>query len=85
MLPARHAEFEPAVEQDAGVTSRETIQHSSGKAWSTFGPQARRREVVQQPKVHNPSCAYDDRWACPLAPEENRLAAPIEAGELNYH
>ncbi|MEV4622114.1 DUF1684 domain-containing protein [Asanoa sp. NPDC049573] len=35
--------------------------------------------------AYNPSCAYDDRWACPLAPEENRLAAPIEAGELNYH
>ena len=35
--------------------------------------------------AYNPSCAYDDRWACPLAPEENRLAPPIEAGELNYH
>jgi uncharacterized protein (DUF1684 family) len=34
--------------------------------------------------AYNPSCAYDDRWACPLAPEENRLAAPIEAGELTY-
>jgi uncharacterized protein (DUF1684 family) len=35
--------------------------------------------------AYNPSCAYDDRWACPLAPEENRLVAPIEAGELTYH
>lgn len=35
--------------------------------------------------AYNPSCAYDDRWACPLAPPENRLAAPIRAGELAYH
>ena len=28
-----------------------------------------------------PSCAFDPRWACPLAPPENRLAAPIRAGE----
>jgi hypothetical protein len=35
--------------------------------------------------AYNPSCAYDDRWACPLAPAENRLAAPVRAGELAYH
>jgi hypothetical protein len=35
--------------------------------------------------AYNPSCAYDDRWACPLAPEENRLTSPIEAGERAYH
>ena len=34
--------------------------------------------------LYNPSCAYDSRWACPLAPEENRVAAPIEAGEQAY-
>lgn len=28
-----------------------------------------------------PSCAFDARWACPLAPPENRLDRPIEAGE----
>ncbi len=35
--------------------------------------------------LYNPSCAYDDRWACPLAPAENRITEPIEAGELTYH
>jgi uncharacterized protein len=35
--------------------------------------------------AYNPSCAYDDRWACPLAPPENRLDAPVQAGELTYH
>jgi uncharacterized protein len=34
--------------------------------------------------AYNPSCAYDDRWACPLAPPENRVDAPIRAGELIY-
>jgi uncharacterized protein (DUF1684 family) len=34
--------------------------------------------------AYNPSCAYDDEWACPLAPSENRLDAPIRAGELAY-
>lgn len=29
----------------------------------------------------NPSCAYDPRWACPLAPPDNRLAVAVEAGE----
>lgn len=28
-----------------------------------------------------PSCAFDPRWACPLAPPENRLDIPIHAGE----
>jgi uncharacterized protein len=35
--------------------------------------------------AYNPSCAYDDRWVCPLAPSENRVDAPIRAGELAYH
>jgi uncharacterized protein (DUF1684 family) len=34
---------------------------------------------------YNPSCAYDARWICPLAPRENVLATPIRAGERNYH
>ncbi|HEY2795252.1 MAG TPA: DUF1684 domain-containing protein [Micromonosporaceae bacterium] len=34
--------------------------------------------------AYNPSCAYDDRWACPLAPQENRITEPIRAGELTY-
>jgi uncharacterized protein (DUF1684 family) len=34
--------------------------------------------------LFNPSCAYDDRWLCPLAPPENRLEQPIRAGELTF-
>ena len=31
--------------------------------------------------AYNPSCAYDPRWVCPLAPPGNRLAAPVRGGE----
>jgi len=32
--------------------------------------------------AYNPSCAYDPRWACPLAPPANRLQVEVRAGEL---
>ena len=31
--------------------------------------------------AYHPSCAYDPRWSCPLAPPGNRLSGPVEAGE----
>jgi uncharacterized protein len=31
--------------------------------------------------AYNPSCSYDARWACPLAPAGNRLSVPVRAGE----
>jgi uncharacterized protein (DUF1684 family) len=31
--------------------------------------------------AYNPSCAYDERWPCPLSPPENRLPFAVEAGE----
>ena len=34
--------------------------------------------------AYNPSCAYNPRWVCPLAPPENRLPFPVTAGEKNY-
>jgi uncharacterized protein (DUF1684 family) len=39
------------------------------------------RLVVDFNFAYNPSCSYDDRWACPLAPRTNRLSVPIRAGE----
>jgi uncharacterized protein (DUF1684 family) len=37
--------------------------------------------VVDLNFAYQPSCAFDPKWACPLAPPENRLAARVEAGE----
>ncbi|HEX6547974.1 MAG TPA: DUF1684 domain-containing protein [Candidatus Dormibacteraeota bacterium] len=34
--------------------------------------------------AYNPSCAYDARWACPLAPPENRLGFPVRSGEMVF-
>jgi uncharacterized protein (DUF1684 family) len=31
--------------------------------------------------AYQPSCAFDPRWACPLAPAENRLDLEVRAGE----
>jgi uncharacterized protein (DUF1684 family) len=31
--------------------------------------------------AYNPSCSYDPRWACPLAPPPNRLRIPVRMGE----
>lgn len=31
--------------------------------------------------AYHPSCRYDDRWRCPLAPLGNTIAARVEAGE----
>jgi uncharacterized protein (DUF1684 family) len=31
--------------------------------------------------AYNPSCSYDPRWSCPLAPPPNRLEVAVEAGE----
>jgi hypothetical protein len=31
--------------------------------------------------AYNPSCSYDPKWVCPLAPPGNRLAAPVRGGE----
>jgi uncharacterized protein (DUF1684 family) len=34
--------------------------------------------------AYNPSCAYDARWVCPLAPQENSLNMAITAGEKRF-
>ena len=32
--------------------------------------------------AYNPSCSYDARWVCPLAPPENHMEVEVRAGEL---
>jgi uncharacterized protein len=32
--------------------------------------------------AYHPSCAYDPRWVCPLAPPDSRLTIPVRAGEM---
>jgi len=37
--------------------------------------------VVDFNFAYNPSCAFDSRWSCPLAPPGNRLPMPLRVGE----
>jgi hypothetical protein len=37
--------------------------------------------VVDLNFAFHPSCAFDPRWACPLAPPSNRVLVRVEAGE----
>lgn len=39
------------------------------------------RLVLDVNFAYNPSCSYDARWVCPLAPAGNRLPVAVEAGE----
>lgn len=39
------------------------------------------RLVLDFNYAYHPSCAYDPRWSCPLAPPANRLEVPVRAGE----
>jgi uncharacterized protein (DUF1684 family) len=59
----------------------DTVKGTFGRGVSMLGADRVRLDVNY---AYNPSCAYDDRWACPLAPEENRVRPAIEAGEQTY-
>jgi hypothetical protein len=42
------------------------------------------RLVIDFNYAYNPSCTYDPRWDCPLAPRENWVQVPIRAGEKRF-
>lgn len=46
-----------------------------------LGADAAGNLVIDFNFAFHPSCAFDPVWSCPLAPPENRLDLPIEAGE----
>lgn len=45
------------------------------------GDPDRGRLVLDFNFAYQPSCAFDPRWSCPLAPPENRLAVEVPVGE----
>jgi hypothetical protein len=59
----------------------DTVKGTHGRGLQVLGPDRVRLDFNY---LYNPSCAYSDEWLCPLAPPENRVTAPIEAGELTY-
>jgi uncharacterized protein len=60
----------------------DTVKGTHGRGVQLLGGNRIRLDMNY---LYNPSCAYDEQWLCPLAPPENRVAAPIRAGELAYH
>jgi uncharacterized protein len=48
------------------------------------GTSGKERILLDFNYAYNPSCAYNDRWVCPLAPVENRLNVSIRAGEMKF-
>lgn len=53
----------------------------TAKSADLGGDPARGSLILDFNFAYQPSCAFDPRWACPLAPPENRLDVPIRAGE----
>jgi hypothetical protein len=53
----------------------------AAKSADLGGDPARRRLICDFNFAYQPSCAFDPRWACPLAPPENRLDVAVPAGE----
>ena len=53
----------------------------TAKSADLGGDPGRGTVIIDFNFAYQPSCAFDPRWACPLAPPENRLAIRIEAGE----
>ena len=53
----------------------------TAKSADLGGDPARGSLIVDFNFAYQPSCAFDPRWACPLAPPENRLDLAVRAGE----
>jgi len=48
-------------------------------------PAGKGKYLVDFNYAYNPYCAYNEAWSCPITPAENRLKAPIRAGEKVFH
>ena len=53
----------------------------AAKSADLGGDPARHTLILDFNFAYQPSCAFDPKWACPLAPPENHLDIPIRAGE----
>ena len=62
-------------------TARVATSSTPAKSADLGGDPATGTLIIDFNFAFQPSCAFDPRWACPLAPPENRLEIPIRAGE----
>jgi uncharacterized protein len=73
--------FLPVRDATAGGTSygggRYLLDTAKGADLGSDGE----RIVIDFNFTYHPSCRYDPRWVCPLAPAENTIDVPVNAGE----
>ena|SRR5947209_18272584 len=61
---------------------RYLVDTVKGSTFEEFRTDAGGREIILDFNyAYNPSCAYNPRWSCPLAPRENHLPVAVAAGE----
>jgi uncharacterized protein len=77
--------FLPVRDKTSGKSSygggRYVLDTVKGADLGSDGPTE--RMIVDLNFAYNPSCAYDEAWACPLAPPGNLLDAEVPVGELS--
>jgi uncharacterized protein len=73
--------FLPLRDATAGTTSygggRYLLDTAKGADLGSIGQSL----VIDLNFLYHPSCRYDARWVCPLAPDVNTIDVPIRAGE----
>ena len=74
-----HGYFLPFADSLAGVET-----YGAGR-YLEPEPAGKGKFLVDFNYAYNPYCAYNETWSCPITPAENRLKAPIRAGEMAYH
>ncbi len=74
-----HGYFLPFVDSLAG-----TETYGAGR-YLEPEPAGAGKFLVDFNLAYNPYCAYNERWACPITPRENRLKVAIRAGEKLFH
>jgi uncharacterized protein (DUF1684 family) len=60
-----------------------TETHPGGR-YLHIEPMAGGKVLIDFNRAYNPFCEYNEKYTCPLAPEENRLEIPIQAGEKRF-
>ena len=79
-VAAMHAEVRASAERDpVGTVGRFRIERDRLFRDHPESPLA--SEARSGFYAYHPSCAYDPKWSCPLAPPANRLEVPVTAGE----
>ena len=80
--PVRRRAFLPVRDATAGDGSygggRYLLDTAKG---ADLGSDGQAALIIDLNFLYHPSCRYDVRWVCPLAPGDNTIDVPIRAGE----